>query len=79
VMMMRKHIPHQSASLLLHMSVGLMVSHGIQCRGNTAVLGNVLLCPMMHRQSTESTEGRTLDMRVGMVMVHGFDDGMNSV
>ena len=78
-MMMREHVSHQSAGILLDMSIGMVVSHCVQGRGNAAMLRDVLLCPMVHAQSAQRTEGRTLHVRMRMMVVHRLDNSMNSI
>ena len=43
------------------------------------MLGNALLRPMVHAQSTKSAKGRALDIRMRMMVVHRLDDGMDSI
>ena len=79
MMMMGQHVAEQSYGFFLDMSIGMVMSHCVQGRGNAAMLRDVLLCPMVHAQSPQCTEGRTLHVRMRMMVVHRLDNSMNSI
>ena len=76
---MREHVTHQTAGFLLYVSIGMVVSHGIQGCDNAAVLGDVLLCPMMHAQCPQCAKCAPLDFGVRMMMIQTLDNSMHPV
>jgi len=48
VVVMRQHISQKPACLLLHMPIGVMVSHCIQGRGNATMLSDVIFGSVVH-------------------------------